>query len=264
MISTELRGALVVHCVLAIHDEEIHRTHFWIRDHVRGRPALDRYLAGLPEIRSIQEYVPSEAARNDVPVVENESQREAVRAVMDLVLAQAERVAEGVARHERGAARRDVSRARSPARPNGRRSRQRAGSGRDDQDAAEEAAEGAMLAGLSELPVSATIVIGSDEGGVLPARCRRRRRGVRPRLDPLEVAGVARGGTGAMSMLAIGPPGSLMRLDMYMRRMAVGPRALGRIDLTRPVGENVATRRRSGATRTTSRPSCSNGRATTT
>ena len=34
--------------------------------------------------------------------------------------------------------------------------------GRDDQDAAEEAAEGAMLAGLSELPVSATIVIGSE------------------------------------------------------------------------------------------------------
>ena len=68
------------------------------RPPLRGRPALDRYLAGLPEIRSIQEYVLERAARNDVPVVENESQREAVRAVMDLVLAQAERVAEGVAR----------------------------------------------------------------------------------------------------------------------------------------------------------------------
>ena len=116
--------------------------------------------------------------------------------------------------------------------------------GRDDQDAAEEAAEGAMLAGLAELPISATIVIGSDEGGVLPVGAvgRRRRRGVRPRPRPARGRGVvARGGTGAMSMLAIGPPGSLMRLpDMYMRRMAVGPRALGRIDLTRPVGENVA------------------------
>ena len=83
-----------------------------------------------------------------------------------------------------------------------------------------------MLAGLSELPVSATIVIGSDEGGVLPvgavvgaggeafdprprpARGPRRRR---PRWHGRDVDAL------------IGPPGSLMRLpDMYMRRMAVG------------------------------------------
>ena len=40
MISTELRGALVVHCVLAIHDEEIHRTPLLDpRPPLRGRPA---------------------------------------------------------------------------------------------------------------------------------------------------------------------------------------------------------------------------------
>ena len=44
----------------------------------------------------IQEYVLERAYRNDVPVVENESQREAVGAVMDLVLEQAERAARGV------------------------------------------------------------------------------------------------------------------------------------------------------------------------
>jgi fructose-1,6-bisphosphatase II len=43
-----------------------------------------------------------------------------------------------------------------------------------------------------------------------------------------------------MSMLAVGPPGSMLQLpDMYMRRMAVGPRARGRIDLLKPVGENI-------------------------
>jgi fructose-1,6-bisphosphatase II len=116
--------------------------------------------------------------------------------------------------------------------------------GRDDQDAAEEAAEGAMLAGLSELPISAAVVIGSREDGVLPAGAEVGAGGEEFDLavDPLEGRGVvARGGTGAMAMLAAGPPGSLLRLpDMYMRRMAVGPRAVGRIDLTRPVGENVA------------------------
>ena len=99
MITTELRGALVVHCVLAIRDEEIHRTHFWIRDETSDgvRPS-DRYLEGLPEIRMIQDYLLERAARNDVPVIENERHGEAVAAVMNLVLEQAERVAEGVPR----------------------------------------------------------------------------------------------------------------------------------------------------------------------
>jgi len=99
MITTELRGALVVHCVLAIRDEEIHRTHFWIRDETSDgvRPS-DRYLEGLPEIRMIQDYLLERAARNDVPVIENERHGEAVAAVMNLVLEQAERVAEGAPR----------------------------------------------------------------------------------------------------------------------------------------------------------------------
>ena len=94
MITTELRGAVVVQCVLAIRDEEIHRTHFWIRDATSdGVRPVDRYIAGLPEIRMIQEYVLERAARADVPVIANESQNDAVSAVMNLVLEQAERVA---------------------------------------------------------------------------------------------------------------------------------------------------------------------------
>ena len=116
--------------------------------------------------------------------------------------------------------------------------------GRDDEDAAEEAAEVAMLAGLSELPISGTVVIGPDDGEVLNTGSAVGAGGESFDLavDPLEGRGiVARGGTGAMSMLAVGPPGSLLRLpDMYMRRMAVGPRAREVIDLTRPVSENVA------------------------
>ena len=116
--------------------------------------------------------------------------------------------------------------------------------GRDDQDAAEEAAEVAMLAGLTELPISGTVVIGPDDSDVLTMGSGVGAGGEAFDLavDPLEGRGVvARGGTGAMSMLAVGPPGSLLRLpDMYMRRMAVGPRARDRIDLTRPMAENVA------------------------
>jgi fructose-1,6-bisphosphatase II len=60
-------------------------------------------------------------------------------------------------------------------------------------------------------------------------------------LDPLEGRGVvARGGNGAMSMIAVGEPGRLLTLpNMYMRKLAVGPLARGAIDLLRPVAENI-------------------------
>jgi 2-phosphoglycerate kinase len=94
MLTTDLEGVLVVQCVLAIHDEEIHRTHFWIRDATsEGVRPVDKYIAGLPEIRMIQEYLLDRAAKCDVPVIENESQHDAVAAVLELVLEQAERAA---------------------------------------------------------------------------------------------------------------------------------------------------------------------------
>jgi fructose-1,6-bisphosphatase II len=60
-------------------------------------------------------------------------------------------------------------------------------------------------------------------------------------LDPLEGRGVvARGGNGAISMIVVGEPGKLRHLpDMYMRSIAVGPRARGRISLLQPVEENI-------------------------
>ena len=43
-----------------------------------------------------------------------------------------------------------------------------------------------------------------------------------------------------MSMIGAGPRGSFPTLpDMYMRKMAVGPVARGKIDLRRPVAENI-------------------------
>jgi 2-phosphoglycerate kinase len=95
MITTEFEGALVVQCVLAIHDEEIHRTHFWARDASSdGVRPVDRYIGGLPEIRMIQDYIVERAKRCDVPVVENESGLDAVGSVMELVLERAERAAQ--------------------------------------------------------------------------------------------------------------------------------------------------------------------------
>ena len=117
--------------------------------------------------------------------------------------------------------------------------------GRADQEGAERDSAEAMRSALEHLPVDGHVVIGtgSDEDETL-ARGQRVGAGgeqVDLALDPLEGRGVvARGGGGAMSMIAVGEPGSLQTLpDMYMRKLAVGPRARAAIDLRRPVAENI-------------------------
>jgi fructose-1,6-bisphosphatase II len=114
--------------------------------------------------------------------------------------------------------------------------------GRDDATAAEEAATSGMARTLENLPIEGRIVSGGAEGalahgGVLGLGGW----AVDLATDPLEGPGiVARGGNGAMSMIAVGEAGSLVTLpDMYMRKMAVGPVARGKIDINRPVGENI-------------------------
>ncbi len=116
--------------------------------------------------------------------------------------------------------------------------------GRGDQDAAEEAAVSGMAKALATLPISGRIVIGAaadagqlQVGGDIGT-------GGEPvdlALDPLEGRGVvARGGQGAMAVIAVGRRDSLTTFpDMYMRQMAVGPRAKGSIDLLRPVADNI-------------------------
>jgi fructose-1,6-bisphosphatase II len=115
--------------------------------------------------------------------------------------------------------------------------------GRDDQEAAEEAAFSGMRGALGQMPIEANVVVGGNEEGELSTGTRIGAGGQRFDLaiDPLEGrAVVARGGYGAMSLIAAGPPGALPTLpDMYMRKMAVGPVARGRIDLLQPVGDNV-------------------------
>jgi fructose-1,6-bisphosphatase II len=116
--------------------------------------------------------------------------------------------------------------------------------GRADQAGAEEAAFSGMRHALELMPISGRVVIGAPEGSAHLAIGDGIGAGGEAfdlALDPLEGRGVvARGGYGAMSMIAVGERGSLMTLpDMYMRKMAVGPRARGRIDLRRPVGDNI-------------------------
>jgi 2-phosphoglycerate kinase len=93
MVTTAFPGAFVVQCVVAIEDENLHRSHFWVREYAtEGLRPLEKYLDSLPQIRQIQDYLVERARRHDVPVIVNDSLDRAIGDVMDLVLRRADQL----------------------------------------------------------------------------------------------------------------------------------------------------------------------------
>jgi 2-phosphoglycerate kinase len=91
MFGTDYSGTFVVQCVVAIEDESLHRSHFWVRDYAtEGLRPLEKYLDALPQIREIQDYLVERARRYDVPVIYNDSLDRATGDVLDLVLRRAD------------------------------------------------------------------------------------------------------------------------------------------------------------------------------
>jgi 2-phosphoglycerate kinase len=94
MVRVEHGNALVVHVVLVVEDEELHRSRFWVRDVASdGLRPLEKYVDGLPEIRFLQDAILDRARRFDVPVIDSGSLDEAIGDVLDIVLSGAERLA---------------------------------------------------------------------------------------------------------------------------------------------------------------------------
>ena len=97
------------------------------------------------------------------------------------------------------------------------------------------------------MPISGRIVIGAEEDaeGLLPEReIGAGGEKVDLALDPLEGSGVvARGGYGAMSMVAVGEPGSLLRCPTCTcARWPSARRARGKIDLAAPGRQRTSRR----------------------
>jgi 2-phosphoglycerate kinase len=92
LLPREVEGVLLVHVVLEIADENVHRMHFQVRDTATGgvRP-MAKYVEHLDDIRRIQTYVSGRARREGVPVVENANVNRAIDEVIGLVMAAAER-----------------------------------------------------------------------------------------------------------------------------------------------------------------------------
>ena len=87
-----VEGAMVVHCLLAIEEEQLHESHFWVRDASSdGLRPVQKYLDSLGDIRVIQDFILDQARSSAVPVVENGSIELSIGTVMELVLSSAER-----------------------------------------------------------------------------------------------------------------------------------------------------------------------------
>ncbi|QQZ09230.1 class II fructose-bisphosphatase [Heyndrickxia vini] len=119
--------------------------------------------------------------------------------------------------------------------------------GRGKKDEADEAATSAMRDVFDTIPMKGTVVIGEGEMDEAPMLYigEKLGTGYGPRVDvavdPLEGTNiVASGGWNALSVLAVADHGNLLHApDMYMDKIAVGPEAVGQIDINASVLDNL-------------------------
>lgn len=121
--------------------------------------------------------------------------------------------------------------------------------GRGDEKAADQAAVDAMRRAFDHINVRGTVVIGEgerDEAPMLYIGEKVGRAGaddpeVDIALDPVEGTTIcAQGGVGAISVIAVAESGRFLHApDTYMDKIAVGPRAKGKVSLDASVEENI-------------------------
>lgn len=119
--------------------------------------------------------------------------------------------------------------------------------GMGDKILADGLAVDAMRKMFDTVAISGTVVIGEGEMDEAPMLYIGEKVGaggpeVDIAVDPLEGTNlVAKGQPGAIAVIAIAPKGCLLHApDMYMDKIAVGPRAKGCIDIDAPIEENLA------------------------
>ncbi|MFY0546299.1 class II fructose-bisphosphatase [Brevibacillus sp. H7] len=115
------------------------------------------------------------------------------------------------------------------------------------KDEADDAATTAMRKEFENVPMDGVVVIGEGEMDEAPMLYigEKLGQGVAPfvdvAVDPLEGTNiVAKGTWGAISVIAIADRGNLLHApDMYMEKIAVGPKAVGKVDINAPVEDNL-------------------------
>lgn len=85
----ESEDAVIVPLLVTIEDEELHKSHFYLRAREpRGRSG-ERYLAAFKQIRLIQEYMIDSAMMRKVPIVAHDDLDTTLSRIIDQVIAKA-------------------------------------------------------------------------------------------------------------------------------------------------------------------------------
>jgi fructose-1,6-bisphosphatase II len=119
--------------------------------------------------------------------------------------------------------------------------------GRGLKNEADDAATSAMRTVFDTIPMQGVVVIGEGEMDEAPMLYIGEELGtgagpaVDVAVDPLEGTNiVASGGWNALAVLAVADRGNLLHApDMYMEKIAVGPEAVGQVDLDAPIIDNL-------------------------
>lgn len=120
--------------------------------------------------------------------------------------------------------------------------------GKGNKIDADDAATSAMRTVFDTIPMKGKVVIGEGEMDEAPMLYIGEELGtgegpdVDIAVDPLEGTSiVARGSWNALSVVAISDGGNLLHApDMYMDKIAVGPEAVGKVDINNSVAENIS------------------------
>ena len=129
--------------------------------------------------------------------------------------------------------------------------------GRGKKELADQAGVDAMRTMLNRLAIDGEIVIGEGEIDEAPMLYIGEKVGIiyneeekntATHIDPVDIAVdpvegtrmTAQGQPNAITVLAVGKKGSFLKApDMYMEKLIVGPEAKGKIDLSKPLEENI-------------------------
>jgi len=87
--SIESDEAVIVPLLIAVEDEELHRSHFYRRGRDTSKRDGDRYLNAFKKIRKIQKYMVNSALMRGVPVIQHLDLDESLSEVIDHVLLKA-------------------------------------------------------------------------------------------------------------------------------------------------------------------------------
>jgi 2-phosphoglycerate kinase len=81
--------AVVVPIVITVDDEDVHRSHFFLREMEAGQRNVERYLSHFEDIRKIQKFIRTQAEQRNVPVIASYSLDATLATVIDQVVERA-------------------------------------------------------------------------------------------------------------------------------------------------------------------------------